>query len=88
MKKILFVWFSVWSGLMVWASIKETDDNNSTTSIKDIFGKKHIYRQILINNDNWCIIHERYEFVKRPKPPKNTNQRVLPRKNQKNTKLT
>ena len=59
------MWLSVWSGLMVWASIKETDDNNSTTSIKDIFGKKHIYRQILINNDNWCIIHERYEFVKR-----------------------
>ena len=57
------------------------------TSIKDISGEQHVYRDFSVNTDNWCIIHKKYELVERRIPPKKLKKRTLPRKNQKNTKL-
>ena len=87
MKKIFFVWFSVWSAIMVFSLIMEIDSNHSTTSIKDKSGKKHVYQNILLNKDNWCIIHKKYEVVKRSISTKNKHQRIFTRKNEKTSDL-
>ena len=87
MKKILFVWLSVWSVLMIWSLIIEIDSNNPTTSITDRSGKEHVYQTILFNKDNWCILHEKYEVVKRSISSKNKHQRIFTRKNEKTSDL-
>lgn len=87
MKKILFVWLSIWSLAMVWSSLQDPGSETPNTSIKDISGEQHVYRDFSVNTDNWCIIHKKYELVERRIPPKKLKKRTLPRKNQKNTKL-
>ena len=53
MKKILFVWFF----------LNGCGDN--PISLHDIEGNSHIYSDITINKDNWCQIHQTWEFVER-----------------------
>ena len=82
------MWLSMWFLIMVWSSLQDPGADVPNTTIRDVSGEQHIYRNFSVNTDNWCTIHKKYELVKRRNPSKNTKQRILPRKNQKNTKLT
>ena len=65
MKKILFVWLSIWSLAMVWSSLQDPGSETPNTSIKDISDEQHVYRDFSVNTDNWCQIHQTWEFVER-----------------------
>ena len=59
MKKILFVWFFL------------NGCSQHPVTLKDISGKHHIYSNIIVNQNNWCELHERWELVERPNSHKN-----------------
>ena len=92
MKKIFYMWLSFWSVLMIWSVSAEFSGRGLSVSIKDTNVKDHLYQETLINKNNfiiypWCIIHKKYELVKRPISPKNKNQRIFTRKNEKTSDL-
>jgi hypothetical protein len=83
MKKVLFVWL-----LFTGCSVNPDPSSNTLTILQDSLGNKHSYRYLKLNRDNWCTYHQKYEFVERRFIHKKRNQRILSRKNQKNSKLT
>ena len=83
MKKVLFVWLR-----LTGCSINPEESSDTPTILQDSIGKTHSYRYLKLDRDNWCTYHQKYEFVERRFIHKKRNQRILSRKNQKNSKLT
>jgi hypothetical protein len=71
MKKVLFVWL-----LCTGCSVNTTSSVQTTgLLISDSAGNRHSYRFLKIDRDNWCEIHQKYEFVERRIYYKNYNMR-------------
>ena len=69
MKKMLFVWL-----LFTGCSVNTVSNSNlSAIVIQDSFGKKHSYALLRINRNNWCVVHQKYEFVERRNYSQNFN---------------
>ena len=41
----------------------EIEGHSQTTMIVDSSGSKHFYEHMLVNSDNWCYVHNQYEYV-------------------------
>ena len=59
MKKIFFMWFFL------------NGCSQHPVTLKDISGKQHIYNNIIVDQNNWCELHERWELVERRNSHKN-----------------
>tara|TARA_R110002051_G_scaffold269744_1_gene329961 strand:+ start:199 stop:378 length:180 start_codon:yes stop_codon:yes gene_type:complete len=53
MKNILFVWFFL------------NGCSQHPVTLKDTSGKQHIYSNVIVNKNNWCELHEKWELVER-----------------------
>lgn len=83
MKKILFVWL-----LCTGCDINTVSDpNTSAIIIKDSLGNKHSYAFLRVNHNNWCVVHQKYEFVERRIYYQNFNMHSYTPKNQKNSEM-